>query len=52
MVCRSINLLLFVDTQLTGSHVHQQKQSTHNRQDLEEVVFGKVLVRVVVVQLQ
>src|SRR3954469_643871 len=62
-----VDLLLLVHAQLAGAHVDQEEQTTtgklleldlawdweyiHNRQDLEEVVLGKVLVRVVGVQL-
>lgn len=47
-----VNLLFLIHAQLTGSHVHQQQQATHDGKDLEEIVFGEVLVRVVLVQLE
>jgi hypothetical protein len=46
-----IHLLLLVHTELSRAHVDQQQKAAHNRQDLEEIVLGKVLLRVLVVQL-
>lgn len=65
--CGLVDLLLFVDRELSRAHVDQQKETAtrlklaratthsrewhlHNRENLEEVVFGEVLVRVVGVQ--
>lgn len=47
-----VDLLLLVDTELTGAHVDQEEQTTDNRQDLEEIVLSKVLVGVIVVKLR
>ena len=47
-----VNLLLLVDTELTGAAVDQEQQTADNGQDLEEVVLGEVLVRVVLVELR
>ena len=47
-----VHLLLLINTKLPGPHVDQEEQPTHDRQDLEEVVFGKVLLRVVVMELK
>jgi hypothetical protein len=44
--------LLLIKADLAWSHVHQQKQTSHNRQDLEEVVLREVLVRMMWVQLE
>jgi hypothetical protein len=46
-----VDLLFFVDTVLAGTTVHQQEQSTNNREDLEEVILGKILVRMVLMKL-
>lgn len=46
-----VNLLLLVETELARAAVDQQEESTDDGQDLEEVVLGKVLVGVVLVQL-
>jgi hypothetical protein len=46
-----IDLLLLINAELPGTAVDQEKQAADNRQDLEEVVLGKVLVRVVLVKL-
>ena len=46
-----VDLFLLVHTQLTGTHIDQQKETTHDGQNLEEVVLCKVLVRVVLVKL-
>lgn len=46
-----VNLLLLVDAELAGAAVDEQEQTTDNRKNLEEVVLGKVLVRVVGVEL-
>ena len=47
-----IHLLLLVDAELTRAHVDEQQKATHNREDLEEIVLRKVLVRVVGVKLR
>jgi hypothetical protein len=36
---------------LAGSHVDEQEKTADNGEDLEEVVLGEVLVRVVLVEL-
>jgi hypothetical protein len=46
-----VNLLLLVDTELAWAAVDQEKQTTDDGQNLEEVVLGKVLVGVVLVKL-
>jgi hypothetical protein len=46
-----VDLLLFVNAELAGATVDQQQEATNDGQDLEEIVFGKVLVRVVLVKL-
>ena len=47
-----IDLLLLVDAELAGAAVDQQEKTTNNRENLEEVVLGEVLVGVVVVELK
>lgn len=46
-----VNLLLLVDAELAGAAVDQEQQTADNGQNLEEIVLGKVLVRVVLVKL-
>lgn len=46
-----VNLLLLVKAELARAAVDQQEESTDDGQDLEEVVLGKILVGVVLVQL-
>lgn len=46
-----VDLFLLVDAVLAGAAVDQEEKSPNYGQDLEEIVFGKVLVRVVLVQL-
>jgi hypothetical protein len=46
-----VNLLLLVEAELARAAVDQQEESTDDGQDLEEVVLGKILVGVVLVQL-
>lgn len=46
-----VDLLLLVDAELSGAAVDKQQQATHDGQDLEEIVLGKVLVGVVFVEL-
>jgi uncharacterized membrane protein YciS (DUF1049 family) len=46
-----VDLLLFVNTELPGTAVNKQEKTADNGQDLEEVVFGEVLVRVMLVEL-
>lgn len=50
--CCLVDFLLLVHAQLTRSHVHQEKKATHDGKDLEEVVLGEVLVRMILVQLE
>lgn len=47
-----VNLLLLVHTELTGTHVDQQQETTDDGKDLEEIVLGKILVRVMRVKLR
>lgn len=47
-----VNLLLLVDGELTGAAVDEEEKTTDNGEDLEEVVLGKVLLGVVLVELQ
>lgn len=46
-----VNLLLLVDGELAGAAVDEQQETADNREDLEEVVLGEVLVGVVLVEL-
>lgn len=46
-----VDLLLLVDAELAWAAVDKQQETTNDGQDLEEVVLGKVLVRVVLVEL-
>lgn len=46
-----VNFFLFVHTDLPWTHVDQQQQSTDDAKNLEEVVFGEILVWMVRVQL-
>lgn len=46
-----IDLLLLIEADLAGPAVDEQQETTDNRQNLEEVVLGKVLVRVLFVEL-
>ena len=46
-----VDLLLLIDGELARAAVDEQKQATDDGQDLEEVVLGKVLVGVVLVEL-
>jgi hypothetical protein len=46
-----IYLLLLVDTVFTWAAVYEEEKPADNGEDLEEIVFGKVLVRVVFVEL-
>lgn len=48
---RLVDLLLLINTELTRATVDQQEQTTNDREDLEEIVLGKVLVWVVLVEL-
>lgn len=47
-----IDLLLLVHAQLAGAHVDQQQKTAHDGEDLEEIVLGEVLVRMVLVKLR
>jgi hypothetical protein len=51
LFCFLVHLLLLVQAVFAGSTVHEQKQASDDRQDLEEIVFGEILVRVVLVKL-
>ena len=46
-----VDLLLLVDAELPGAAVDQEEEATDDGEDLEEIVLGEVLVRVVLVQL-
>lgn len=46
-----IHLLLLIQAVFARPAVDKQEQTSDDRQDLEEVVFGKVLVGVVLVKL-
>ncbi len=46
-----VDLLLLVDTKLSGTTVDKQEETSDNGQNLEEVVLGEILVRVVLVKL-
>lgn len=46
-----VHLLLLVVAQLAGTAVNEKQETANDGKDLEEVVFGKVLVGVVLVKL-
>ena len=46
-----VNLLLLVDTELSGTAVDEQEETADDRKNLEEIVLGEVLVGVVLVKL-
>ena len=46
-----VNLLLLVDTELARTAVDQEKETADDGEDLEEVVLGKVLVGMMVMEL-
>ena len=50
-ISRLVHLLLLVKADLAGAHVDEEEQTADDRQDLEEVVLGEVLVGVVLVEL-
>lgn len=47
-----VDLLLLVQTELTRATVDQEKKTTNDGENLEEVVLGKVLVGVVLMKLK
>lgn len=47
-----VHLLLLINAELAWSTVDQEQETADNREDLEEVVLGKVLVGMVLVKLQ
>lgn len=47
-----VHLLLLVDAELAGAAVDEQEESADNREDLEEIVLGEVLVGVAFVKLR
>ena len=47
-----VDLLLLVDAELARAAVDQQQETADDGEDLEEVVLGKVLVGVVLVELE
>jgi len=48
---RLIYLLLLVNAVFARSAIDQQQESTNDREDLEEIVFGKIFVGVVLMKL-
>lgn len=44
-----VNLLLLIDTELSRAAVYKKQQTTDDGKNLEEIVLGKILVRVVLV---
>jgi len=48
---RLVDLLLLVKADLTRTHVDEEEKTADDGEDLEEVVLGEVLVRVVLVEL-
>lgn len=46
-----VDLLLLVDAELARAAVDEQQKTANDGQDLEEVVLGEILVRVVLVEL-
>ena len=48
---RLVHLLLLVETDLPGSHVHQKEKTADDGEDLEEVVLDKIFVGMAVVEL-
>jgi hypothetical protein len=46
-----VHLLLLIDAELAWATVDKEQETADNREDLEEVVLGKVLVGVVLVEL-
>jgi hypothetical protein len=51
LFCRLVDLLLLVKADLARAHVDEQEQAADDREDLEEVVLGEVLVGVVFMEL-
>lgn len=49
--CNLVDLLLLVEADLARAHVDEEQQAADDGEDLEEVVLGEVLVRVVLVEL-
>jgi hypothetical protein len=47
-----IHLFLLIETVFAWSAIHKQKKASDDRQDLKEIVFGKIFVRVAFVELQ
>jgi hypothetical protein len=50
--CFLVDLLLLVDAELARAAVDQQQKAADDGEDLEEVVLGKVLVGVVLMELR
>ena len=48
---RLIYLLLLVNAVFARSAIDQQQESTNDREDLEEIVLGEILVGMVLVEL-
>jgi len=50
--CELVDLLLLVDAIFSGAAVYEQQETANNREDLEEIVLGEVLVGMVLMELQ
>lgn len=48
----SVHLLLLIDTVFARPTIDQQQESSNNRENLEEVVLGEVLVWMVLMKLK
>lgn len=48
---RLVDLLFLINAVFTGTAVDEQQETANNGEDLEEVVLGKILVRVVGMEL-
>lgn len=46
-----VDLLLLVDGELARAAVDEEQEAAHDGKDLEEIVLGKVLVRMPVMEL-
>lgn len=47
-----IHLLLLIDRVFSWSAIHKKEETTDDGEDLEEIVFGEVLVGVVLMELE
>lgn len=50
-IFRLVYLLLLVDAELAGAAVDKKQETTNNRENLEEIVLGEILVGVMLVEL-